>query len=94
MGIRSYENSWNKNVVGIGMAGAFVEPMEANSLYVAQACIQLVHRLINRAKDEDAVISPSQIYAYNRNMCQLEDGIADFIAFILLYQIEKTHLLA
>ena len=48
----------NKNVVGIGMAGAFVEPMEANSLYVAQACIQLVHRLINRAKDEDAVISP------------------------------------
>ena len=59
----------NKNVVGIGMAGAFVEPMEANSLYVAQACIQLVHRLINRAKDEDAVIGPSQIYAYNRNMC-------------------------
>ena len=72
---------WNKNVVGIGMAGAFVEPMEANSLYVAQACIQLVHRIINRAKDDDAVISDSQLYAYNRNMCQLEDGIADFVAF-------------
>jgi tryptophan halogenase len=29
------ETPWNKNVVGIGMAGGFVDPMEANSLYVA-----------------------------------------------------------
>lgn len=75
------ETPWNKNVVGIGMAGAFVEPMEANSLYVAQACIQLTNRIINRAKDEDEVITPSQIHAYNKNMGRLEDGIADFIAY-------------
>jgi tryptophan halogenase len=75
------ETPWKKNVVGIGMAGAFVEPMEANSLYVAQACIQLTNRIINRAKEEDAVINTSQIYAYNRNMAKLEDGIADFIAY-------------
>ena len=75
------ETPWNKNVVGIGMAGAFVEPMEANSLYVAQACIQLTNRIINRAKEEDAVITSSQIHAYNKNMGKLEDNIADFIAF-------------
>ena len=75
------ETPWNKNVVGIGMGGAFVEPMEANSIYVAQACIQLVNRIINRAKEENPVITPSQIYAFNKNMCKLEDGIADFIAY-------------
>ena len=75
------QTPWNKNVVGIGMAGAFVEPMEANSLYVAQACIQLTNRIINRAKESGEVIGPSSINAYNRNMCRLEDGIADFIAY-------------
>jgi tryptophan halogenase len=73
------ETPWNKNVVAIGMSGAFVEPMEANSLYVAQACIQLVDRIINRAEDE--VITPSQLHAYNKNMSRLEDGIADFVAY-------------
>lgn len=75
------ETPWNKNVVAIGMAGAFVEPMEANSLYVAQACIQLTNRIINRAKEREDVITPSEIHAYNKNMGRLEDGIADFIAY-------------
>ena len=75
------ETPWNKNVVGIGMGGAFVEPMEANSIYVAQACIQLVNRIINRAKEKDPIITRSQIYAFNKNMCKLEDGIADFISY-------------
>ena len=75
------ETPWNKNVVAIGMAGAFVEPMEANSLYVAQACIQLTNRIINRAKERGDVIRDSELYAYNRNMGQLEDGIAEFIAY-------------
>jgi 2-polyprenyl-6-methoxyphenol hydroxylase-like FAD-dependent oxidoreductase len=75
------ETPWNKNVVGIGMAGAFVEPMEANSLFVAQTSIQLVDRIINRAKEEEPVITTSQIYAFNKNMCKLEDGIADFISY-------------
>ncbi|MDA9373839.1 tryptophan 7-halogenase [bacterium] len=75
------ETPWNKNVVGIGMAGAFVEPMEANSLYVAQASIQLVNRIINRAKEDDPVITKSQMYAFNKNMSKLEDGIADFISY-------------
>ena len=80
------ETPWNKNVVGIGMGGAFVEPMEANSIYVAQACIQLVNRIINRAKEKDPIITRSQIYAFNKNMCKLEDGIADFY-FLSLYFI-------
>jgi hypothetical protein len=75
------ETPWNKNVVGIGMAGAFVEPMEANSLFVAQTSIQLVDRIIKRAKEEEPVITTSQIYAFNKNMCKLEDGIADFISY-------------
>lgn len=75
------ETPWNKNVVGIGMAGAFVEPMEANSLFVAQTSIQLVDRIIKRAKEEEPVITKSQIYAFNKNMCKLEDGIADFISY-------------
>lgn len=75
------ETPWNKNVVGIGMASGFVDPMEANSLYVAQACIQLTNRIINRAKEEDTVITSSHIHAYNKNMARLEDNIADFIAF-------------
>ena len=76
------ETPWNKNVVGIGMAGAFVEPMEANSLYVAQICIQLVNKIINRAKDNNEdIIQPSAMHAFNKNMCKLEDGIADFVSF-------------
>lgn len=72
------ETPWNKNVLGIGMAIGFVEPMEANSLYVAQAGIDMLNRIINKTDD---VISKSSVRAFNKNLCKLEDNIADFVAF-------------
>lgn len=76
-----FDHQWDKNCVAIGMTGAMVEPMEANVLYVAQAGFQLVDRILQRAKDNDEVITRSQVVAYNRNMNRLEDGVCDFIEY-------------
>lgn len=75
------ETSWNKNVIGIGGAVGFAEPMEANALYIAQAGIQLANRAIQRAKEKEEVISRGQLFAYNKGMRSVQDHIADFISF-------------
>jgi hypothetical protein len=41
----------------------------------------LTNRIIERAKDREDPIRKSEIYAFNRNIGNLEDNIADFIAW-------------
>ena len=66
------EQPAQKNVVSIGMAAGFVEPMEANALFVTVATIwQLNFALRNNAIDWKE---------YNRNTGHALDDIADFIS--------------
>lgn len=72
-----YRNLWVKNVVAIGNAGGFVEPLEATGL----AAIVLQSRyLAETLLDGDRVVTPSSRNYYNRILTRNWDGIRDFLS--------------
>ena len=74
-----YDNAWDKNVVGVGMAQGFIDPMEANSIYVAQSCIQMLDQALTKYKGR--TIEESAKKAYSRQVQKLENQINDFITY-------------
>lgn len=74
-----YDNAWDKNVVGIGMAQGFIDPMEANSIYVAQSCIQMLDQALT--KYNNRTITELAKKAYSRHIQKLENQISDFISY-------------
>ena len=74
-----YDKAWDKNVVGIGMAQGFVDPMEANSIYVAQSCIQMLDQVLSKYKDKP--ITETTRKAYSKQIQKHENQIGDFISY-------------
>jgi tryptophan halogenase len=72
-----YERCWVKNVVAIGNAGGFVEPLEATALGVIGVCSSLLADLL---VDCDREIRPSQVARFNRYHAEYWDSIRDFLA--------------
>lgn len=72
-----YERAWVKNVVAIGNACGFVEPLEATALGVI--AIQSV-LLCDGLLASDREILPSQQMLYNRHVAKFWDNIRDFLA--------------
>ena len=71
-------NSWVGNVVGIGLASGFLEPLESTSIYLAQMAItQLVELFPQRAGSEP--ISPTDRGEFNRMVDMEYDRIRDFL---------------
>ncbi len=75
-----YEEAFINNVVGVGMGQGFVDPMEANSIHIAQICIQMLDRIIGKYKDRD-IIPSSAKKGYTRQVQKLEKQVADFISY-------------
>ena len=72
-----YERSWVKNVVGIGNACGFVEPLEATALgVIAQQSRNLADALLA----SDGQPGPSRIRAFNRQHELTWDAIRRFLA--------------
>ena len=72
--------SWVKNVVGIGLASGFLEPLESTSLYLAQAAItELIELFPEGGRPTDADRD-----AFNRALDIEHDRVRDFL--ILHYQ--------
>ena len=74
-----YDKAWEKNVVGIGMSQGFMDPMEANSIFVAQTGMQLLDQALNKYKDR--VITDITKRSYSREISRINEHISDFIAF-------------
>jgi len=74
-----YDKAWDKNVVGIGMAQGFIDPMEANSIYVAQSCIQMLDQVLTKYKNKP--IKESTRSAFSKHIQKLENQISDFISY-------------
>ena len=72
-----YERAWVKNVVGIGNASGFVEPLESTSLGVI--CLDSF-ALAETLADCDLVVRPTQVSLYNRRSALLWDVIRSFLA--------------
>ncbi|MDH3583696.1 MAG: tryptophan 7-halogenase [Phycisphaerae bacterium] len=72
-----YENFWNENVVAIGNASGFVEPLEATALNLILVQLQY---LVQGMKDGDRRIVPELREVQNRRYRQIWDDIRDFLA--------------
>jgi len=68
------EKLWNKNVVAVGLAGGFIEPLESTAIHIIQQGIQ---RLIKLFPSQG--IDESDIAEYNRSGKTDYEQIKDFI---------------
>src|SRR6516162_6712599 len=72
-----YERAWVKNVVAIGNAAGFVEPLESTSLGVI--CFD-AHALAESLLDVDLAPRPTQVQQYNRRTAHIWEIIREFLA--------------
>jgi tryptophan halogenase len=64
------ENLWHKNCVALGLAAAFVEPLEATSIHATKIQIDSLGESLKNQSSKDL---------YNKDMSKMYDDIKDFI---------------
>lgn len=81
------ETVWNKNVLSIGLAASFLEPLEATSIH-ATIC-QLNSFIFTHLKENiERTINPNDIKIYNQNMSAMFDNFKNFL--VLHYVTKRT----
>ncbi len=77
--------SWAGNVVGIGLASGFLEPLESTSIYLIQAAVSALCELMPAT----AAIDPRLAAAFNAQIDAQYERVRDFL--ILHYHVNARH---
>ena len=71
--------TWNRNVVAIGLAGGFLEPLESTSIYLIQIAITTLLDYMTEAMAAKGEFDPRVVDAYNRWIEMEYDRVRDFL---------------
>jgi glycine/D-amino acid oxidase-like deaminating enzyme len=66
---------WSHNVVGVGLATGFLEPLESTSIYLVQVGVGRLMTLLQRG----GPVAPDLVDAYNTGLVRQFERIRDFI---------------
>lgn len=67
--------SWSRNVIGVGLASGFLEPLESTSIYLAQMAITYLIELF----PQDGQVDPRDRNEFNRLVDMEYDRVRDFL---------------
>lgn len=77
-----YERGWVKNVVAVGAAEGYVEPLQSTFLGVVAARCQLLCEIL---VESGRVVAPAHIKLYNRHHSRVWDSVRKFLALHYKY---------
>ena len=81
------EKSWNKNCLFIGLASAFLEPLEATSIH--STIVQLHSFIFSHLRDtKEETCNSGGVNIYNTNSSKMYDGFRDFLS--IHYATQRT----
>ena len=72
-----HEKSWVKNVVGVGLASGFIEPLESTGLMLTHENILFLIRTLTR---RNAQVNKIDINCFNDSVNETMDGFRQFIS--------------
>lgn len=72
-----YERAWVKNVVAVGNACGFVEPLESTALGMVCANSQAITEIL---REDHGRVTPSHLWCYNQRCARGWDTIRNFLA--------------
>jgi tryptophan halogenase len=71
--------TWNRNVVAIGLAGGFLEPLESTSIYLIQIAITTLIDYLTDKAVKTGQFDPRTVDAFNRWIEMEYDRVRDFL---------------
>jgi tryptophan halogenase len=81
-----YKTPWVKNCIAVGLSAGFIEPLEATSIWVS--IISITNCMTNLNSLEN--IKEGVIEEFNKEFCEINDEIVDFIHLHYLTKREDT----
>lgn len=72
-----HKKSWVKNVVGVGLANGFIEPLESTGLVLTH---EAIHLIIDTLGQRDRYINQYDVDSFNFGMYDLTKGFKDFVS--------------